>query len=243
MKLLVFPHSHYCEKARWALDYKGLDSQVVPIMPGFHIYTVRKYAPETTVPVLLTDDRTVQGSSEIIDFLEKRYPEKSLTPSEEPMRQECLELEHSMDRKLGESLRRILYSFLLAYPDFICHCFTQSMPKYKQILARLCYFILRHNIYKEFVISAEEVESAKCEFHETMEYLAERLQGQEYLVGSEFSRADLSIASMLSILIMPKEHSFQWQELPDDTEVRDFYKKYENHPVHQWAEKIYRKHR
>ena len=42
MKLLEFPHSHYCEKARWALDSKGLKFQAIAIMPGYHIFTVRK---------------------------------------------------------------------------------------------------------------------------------------------------------------------------------------------------------
>ena len=36
MKLLEFPHSHYCKKACWAVDYEGIPVQAVPIVPGFH---------------------------------------------------------------------------------------------------------------------------------------------------------------------------------------------------------------
>ena len=41
---------------------------------------MKKYAPNSLVPVLLTDREVVQGSSEIIDFLDKHDPEKPLTP-------------------------------------------------------------------------------------------------------------------------------------------------------------------
>ena len=83
MKLLEFPHSHYCEKARWALDYKGVPFQPVPILPGFHLWTVRKFAKETSVPVLLDGDRVIQGSSEIIDYLDTTVPARPLTPINE----------------------------------------------------------------------------------------------------------------------------------------------------------------
>jgi glutathione S-transferase len=52
----------------------------VAIMPGYHVITVRKYAPDTSVPVLLDGKEAVQGSSEIIDYIEQKYPPQSLTP-------------------------------------------------------------------------------------------------------------------------------------------------------------------
>ena len=35
MKLLEFPHSHYCEKARWALDYKGIPFEAMAFSLDF----------------------------------------------------------------------------------------------------------------------------------------------------------------------------------------------------------------
>ena len=71
MELLLFPHSHYCEKGRWALDYKGLKYRPVPLLPGFHIRAVKKYAPDSSVTELITVEEAIQGSSAIIDFLDK----------------------------------------------------------------------------------------------------------------------------------------------------------------------------
>ena len=73
-RLVTIEASHYCEKARWALDYKGIPFEPVAILPGLHMITVRRYAADTSVPVLLSEPLAVQGSSEIIDYLERQHP-------------------------------------------------------------------------------------------------------------------------------------------------------------------------
>ena len=242
MKLLEFPHSHYCEKARWALDYKGIAFQAVPLMPGFHVLTVRRYAPDTSVPVLLSDGGVVQGSSEIIDYLENRCASRSLTPTEPGERQACLEIEHVMDDRLGENIRRILYDRLLAYPDFIRYCFTHPMSGFKQFLFNLYYPVLRDKIHQTYVISPARVEQARHDFDLAMGEIGERLNRQQYLVGGKFTRADLSVASMLSLLVMPAEHPFPWRQIPDP-QIIAFHNEYRDHPVAEWVRKMYRQHR
>ena len=242
MKLLEFPHSHYCEKARWALDYKGIPFEAMAILPGFHMITVRKYATDTSVPVLLTDNQVVQGSSEIIHFLDQKYPSRSLTPADPDERLACLEIEHAMDERLGENIRRILYYSLLAYPDFIRYCFTHPMPKSKRLIFSLFYPMLRFKIYQTYVISAEKVEQARREFDAAMSEIEKKLKYNQYLVGGKFTRADLSVASMLSLLVMPIEHPFPWIEIPDP-QARAFHDEYRDHPVSEWVRKMYRDHR
>jgi len=242
MKLLEFPHSHYCEKARWALDYKGIPFQAVAIMPGFHMLTVRRYAPDTSVPVLLRDNEVVQGSSEIINYLEQQYPCHSLTPTDAKERQACLDIENTMDKRLGENIRQFLYYRLLAYPDFIRYCFTHPLPRIKQLIFRLFYPLLRYNIYQTYVISAAKVEQARREFDIAMCEIENMLKQKQYLVGEQFTRADLSVASMLSLLAMPPEHPFPWREIPDP-QTRAFYDAYQDHPVTEWVTKMYRDHR
>lgn len=242
MKLLVFPHSHYCEKARWVLDYKGINCQVVAIMPGLHMLTVRRYAADTSVPVLLSDDKVVQGSSEIIDYLEQKHPEPVLTPADEDLRRVCLEIEAAMDEALGENIRCILYYGLLAYPDFIRYCFTHPMPRSKQLFFSLFYPVLRDKIYKTYVISAARVGRARREFDIAMDEIEKKLERHKYLVGEQFTRADLSVASMLSLLVMPSEHPFPWIDIPDQG-TRSFLAEYQDHPVSEWVRHVYREHR
>ena len=64
--LYQFPISHFCEKARWALDYKGVPFQPHNLLPGLHMNTARRLASNTSVPILDHDGTVVQGSAAII---------------------------------------------------------------------------------------------------------------------------------------------------------------------------------
>ena len=69
MKLLEFPHSHYCEAARWALDLKGVAYEREALLPGLHMMKVKRIAPETSVPVLINGEDAVQGSGRLLIIL------------------------------------------------------------------------------------------------------------------------------------------------------------------------------
>ena len=83
IELYQFPFSHFCEKVRWALDYKGVAYRPVNLLPGFHFRYLVKLAPKTSVPVLRDGATVVQDSSAIIDYLDRRYANPALTPSKE----------------------------------------------------------------------------------------------------------------------------------------------------------------
>lgn len=242
MRLLEFPHSHYCEKARWALDYKGVPYTAEVIMPGFHVITLRKIAKDTSVPVLIDEQEVIQGSGEIISYLDSKYPEKRLTPLNKDHEKECIEIENLVDKDIGETIRQILYNYLLAYPDFICYCFTHSMPAYKQMMFRALYPVLKRKIYQTYVISDQEVKIARQKFDQTMDMLAKLLEGKKYLVGDQFSRADITVASMLAFICFPQEHPFPWIKFPA-VEAESFYQQYNQHPVSLWVIELYSKHR
>ena len=81
LKLYQFAISHYCEKIRWALEYKGLNYETVNLLPGQHVKTIRKLTGQaSSVPVLEHDGQVVQGSAAILDYLDQAFPEHSLTP-------------------------------------------------------------------------------------------------------------------------------------------------------------------
>ena len=165
-----------------------------------------------------------------------------MTPTDAKERRACLDIENRMDKNLGENIRQFLYYRLLAYPDFIRHCFTHPLPRIQQQIFSLFYPLLRHKIYKTYVISAVKVEQARREFDVAMQEIENTLKQNKYLVGDQFTRADLSVASMLSLLVMPPEHPFPWREIPDP-QAKAFYDEYQDHPVTEWVAAIYREHR
>jgi glutathione S-transferase len=86
VKLVTFGISHFCEKARWALDWHSIPYTEIGWPPGLHqVLAKRCGAKATTLPILLDGGKVVQDSGIIIDWAEARNKERSrsLTPTGE----------------------------------------------------------------------------------------------------------------------------------------------------------------
>ena len=68
--LYQFPISHYCEKSRWQLDYKGLAYRTRNLLPGPHRLRTQWMARINTLPVLRDGQRVVGDSTKIAYYLE-----------------------------------------------------------------------------------------------------------------------------------------------------------------------------
>jgi len=102
--------SHYNEKARWALDYKGVAHRrrsplpLVGTLPTAWVLT-----RGTTFPVLRLEGRSIGDSTQIIAALEKRFPEPPLYPSDPDGLARALELEDFFDEQLAPHLRLLVW--------------------------------------------------------------------------------------------------------------------------------------
>ena len=135
-ELYLFPHSHYYEMAHWALDLKGIDYKATPIVPGAHLYVIPRIAPKSSLPVLLMDSDVVQGSREIMDYLDARFPDHSLAPEGAEGSRRAAELEADADARIGVPLRAAIYHRLIHFQASMKHCFTQGMPAHKNFSSR-----------------------------------------------------------------------------------------------------------
>ncbi len=68
--LWQFTFSHFNEKARWALDYKGIAHVRRSLLPGPHIPKVKMMTGQTTVPVMVMNGETIFDSTRIIAALD-----------------------------------------------------------------------------------------------------------------------------------------------------------------------------
>src|SRR5688572_14737574 len=66
--------SHYNEKARWALDYKGVEHVRRAVTPALQELTARRLRAGRTVPILEVDGRAIGDSTRIIEEIERRWP-------------------------------------------------------------------------------------------------------------------------------------------------------------------------
>lgn len=244
-KLLIFPHSHFCEKARWALDYKNVDHDVQALVPGLHVLTVKsKGCAETSVPVFLHNGEALQGFDQIVEHLAQHYPENNLIPQSDEDRVEAQAIEAQMDALLGKSIRTILYSTLLDHHAFVHFCFTHGMSSASKGVFKLLAPVVRKKIYQTYVRSSEYVEKAHSDFAQGMSELDERVATRKHLVGDRFSRTDIAVASLLSLIVLPKEHPFPWDArgVPS-ADAQGFINKYRDTAGYQWAERIYAEYR
>src|SRR5210317_1094815 len=70
--LYLFAISHYCEKARWALDRAGIDYELHHLAPGLHRRFAKKHGlPRSSVPILQSGDTLIQDSSAIVDWAQQ----------------------------------------------------------------------------------------------------------------------------------------------------------------------------
>src|SRR5439155_518505 len=79
--LWQFRFSHFNEKARWALDWKGIAHVRRSLLPGFHIPRVLWMTGQKSLPVLVLGGETIHDSTRIIERLERLRPEPALYPS------------------------------------------------------------------------------------------------------------------------------------------------------------------
>ena len=126
--LLQFAGSHYCEKARWALDYKQCAYTVRNLVPGRHVRSVHRYTSASHLPVLVTAESTIQGSGEIIDYLDKTIAQPALTPTHSADRSVAYEWERYLDANLGIPVRLLFYYHGFREPGFVRRFFLHDAP-------------------------------------------------------------------------------------------------------------------
>jgi glutathione S-transferase len=236
--------SHYNEKVRWALDYKRIPHTRRSMMPGVHQLIVKRKAGIITSPVLELDGQGIGDSSAILQALEQRWPEPPLIPQNPLQRRRALRLEDWFDEELGPHIRRAVYWELLPYPNIVIPLFTDGASAATRALLRAGFPVLRVGMKRFMNIYEEPAMRSRDKCVEALDLLEKELGDKDYLVGDQFSIADLTVASLFYPLALPPEFPYtspSWDELPDG--ARDFLGSMRERPGAQWVGEMYRRHR
>jgi len=236
------PFSHYSEKARWALDYKGIAHRR-RVLGSDYLIKVWRATGQGKLPVLWLDGRAIADSTRIIAALEEHYPEPPLYPRDTAARQRALALEDDLDETLGPSLRAAFVTPLFRHdPDIALRALTTGMgskayPGLRRMLRVFPWFYrLRHKI------SESNLERDRATAATALDRIEQARQGRAYLAGEAFSVADLTAAALLGPLLQPPELQYRLQiELP--AYLEDYRTMLLRHPAAHWAAGIYRLHR
>lgn len=237
IKLYQFPCSHFCEKARWALEYKRVAYRPVNLVPGFHLKPVRKLTAKSCLPVLVDGTTVVQESSAIITYLDTKFLSHALTPPEPQSARAALDWETYLDEHIGVSLRLWFYHYALQNRDIALRFLLQGAPWPRSVLFKLVYPQVREKMLQSMNINANTARQAEEQLLAALQRLDETLDGRSFLVEDRFSRADLTACSLLSPWCLPQ----QSQTIPGP--LLETRKRLEGRRFYSWVRSVYDRYR
>jgi glutathione S-transferase len=195
--------SHFCEKSRWCLDYKGLHYLLVAVNPLTR-REVQAVGARGDVPVLKDGDQVVTGSDAIALHLEENYPDPPLLPGDPAERAEVLEIERKCDTLLGPDARRLAYEVALAHPSILEGTLLWSRPP-RRWLNPLAYRFLEPKLRRKFNIYSPEIAASRARLPALLADLQARAARGGYLVGGRLTLADITAVSLMDPLELVPE--------------------------------------
>lgn len=242
-ELITIPISHYCERARWALDRAGIAYRERAHLQMIHWAVVRRAGGNGTVPVLVCGDRVLADSADIVAAADAQAPaNRRLYPDDPAAAADVRELERDFAERLGPDGRLWMYHSLHRRRDLAVAYGCAGVPAWERRLLQAAYPVLIRGIDRFLKITPAAAAQSETEVRATFEAVAERLaDGRPYLCGTSFTAADLTFAALAAAVLMPPEYGVplpQPNELP--TAMAGVVRELRAHPAGAHALAMYR---
>src|SRR5437773_4364609 len=237
-----FPISHYNEKARWPLDWKGFRPGRRALARSYVRRAVGATG-EAKLPFLFPDGRAIAASTRIIEALERLQPPPPLYPRDEAARRRALALEDFFDEEVGHAVRTAIVGPLFAHdPVSAGNVLTTGMgPGARRAVRAVlpafrAFYKLRHGI------DDAAIAAAPARVRAGLDRIVAELGPSGHLVGDAFSVADLTAAALLSPIVLPPEFPYP-PPGPRPQHLIALRASLEGHPAFRWVLETYRRHR
>jgi glutathione S-transferase len=239
-RLLTIPVSHYCEKARWALDLAGVPYREDGWPPAIHRLPLLRYRA-TTVPLLhCADGRVLRESTDIVRFAAAAKPELRLFGDGHDQEQDILDLMERFDRDLGPAARLLVYAHTIPDAPSFMSALGRGLPKRRRRTLGRLRPLATQAIARHLGLNDGAVRRAETTLTQELAYAERRRAGSRYLVGDRFTAADLTFAALGAPLAGPAEYGGAaladtgrspetrvvpgpWAEHPASALIRDLY--------------------
>ena len=205
LRLVTIPISHYCEKARWALERVGMPYREERHVQGVHQIVAWHAGGGVTVPVLVTPDGAIGESAEILAWVDEHTPpEHRLFPAEPGERDGVERLCRRLDEGLGPRGRRLMYVHMLADPKLALRFNNAGVPGWEDRFIRYGWPLAQRYVRRVLGIRPGiEVGDEAAVFAELDHVAALLSDGRPYLCGERFGAADLTFAALSASVIVP----------------------------------------
>jgi glutathione S-transferase len=270
-RLITIPVSHYCEKTRWALTRSQVPFMEECHMPPFHRFATRKISkrsnsdsiPQTeqnmspinrfiarqvggqTVPVLITETAILRSSGEILNYIDAiSSDELKLYPLDLEDRKQVDELVHIFDSTLAPAVRLWAYSYILSQDLLVQPLWCHGVPWFERLLFPVMFPWLRSNVMQMYDINDASVIAADKSIGQIFEMVGSLLaDGRSYLVGDQFSAADLAFVTLAAAVVLAPEYGIKLPEieqLPDRMAAR--IEQFQQMPAGNFVLRLYQEH-
>jgi glutathione S-transferase len=246
LRLVTIPISHYCEKARWALERAGMPYREERHVQGIHRLAARHAGGGTTVPVLVTPDGVLGESAEILAWVDRHTPEsRRLFPADPTARYGVERLCRRFDEYLGPRGRRLVYVHMLAQRELALRFNNEGVPAWEDRAIRHGWPVAERFIRRALDIRpGVEAEDEDAVWGE-LNFVASRLaDGRPYLCGERFSAADLTFAALAGAVVLPPGYGVplpQPELLAPST--AELVRRVREHPAGRYALALFADHR
>jgi glutathione S-transferase len=204
--LITIPLSHYCEKARWALDRVRLPYREEAHAPLFHRMATRRHAG-SSVPVLVHGDQKLTESAAILEHADQSAGGGVLYPIEAAQRAEVAALEQRFDKQLGPHIRRWGYGHLLSQPGLLRSVWSRGVPRFEARLLLVTTSLTVRLVRAGYDVTPASAQRSLEHVHRIFDEVGQRLgDGRRYLAGDHFTAADLTFASLAAPAVFPAEY-------------------------------------
>jgi len=241
-RLVTIRYSHYCEKARWALERARIDFVEEPHVPVLSWIGTLGSRGNRTAPVFVAAGKTYAESTDILRFADEHgSADKLFTGDAEVER-----LEEHFDRHLGPTARRAVYDDVLRLPRAqLAELLGKDAPRWEKRVARVATPVIGGMIRRGLRVTPSEVKRSK-EMVDTIFGEVEALlrDGRRYLTGDRFTAADLTFAALAAVIVFPEgyaRYALQLAELPPS--ITDVVHRYREKPAGAFAMRMYAEHR
>lgn len=244
LKLVTIGLSHYCEKARWALDRSGMPYVEEAHPPIVHYLHTMRHRTKRTLPALLTPHGTLRDSTDILKWIDSVVdPKARLYPTDDAKRREVEELEELFDEKLGPATRRWVYSYALRNRPLMVELMALKVPKVEALALKAASPLVIGFLKRGLRLGDPAIEKSIVRIAEIFEAMGKRLEHSKYLVGDSLTAADLTFAALGSPVILPPQHPAveALDQAPD--EMRRTVEAMRELPAGKFITRLYREHR
>ena len=205
--LITIHFSHFCEKARWALDRAGVRYDERAYLPGLHQLGTRSRGGRS-VPLLVTPHGVLKQSTDIVKHADMRAPrEKKLYPDNDALRAEVEAFIADLDKHLGPASRLVAYHHMLERPAALARLAGRAMTPVERWTFRAALPMLNKPMRRFMRIDEASAARAVDTVKRTFDDVSARLRdGRKYLFGDRFGAADIAFASLASPSLLPPGH-------------------------------------